>query len=52
MIGGPITLRDPTLHHSFLLETLLARQVKIHSVAPHQLKLEDVFLRLTKGIVQ
>jgi len=53
--SGPellVTLRDPTLHHSFLLETLLARQIKIHSVAPHQLKLEDVFLRLTKGIVQ
>jgi len=47
-----VTLRDPTLHHSFLLETLLARQIQIHSVAPHQLKLEDLFLRLTKGIVQ
>jgi ABC-2 type transport system ATP-binding protein len=47
-----ITLADPTLHHSFIIETLTARHIPIHSIAPHQLKLEDVFLRLTKGIVQ
>jgi ABC-2 type transport system ATP-binding protein len=47
-----VTLCDPTMHHSFLIETLVARNVQVHSIAPHQLKLEDVFLRLTKGIVQ
>jgi hypothetical protein len=47
-----ITLKDPLLHHSFLVELLVARNIQLHSVAPHQLKLEDVFLRLTKGIVQ
>ena len=47
-----VTLRDPTLHHSFLIETLVARNFQLHSIAPQQLKLEDVFLRLTKGIVQ
>jgi ABC-2 type transport system ATP-binding protein len=47
-----VTLRDPTLHHHFILEKLVAANVRLHSVAPHQLKLEDVFLRLTKGIVQ
>jgi ABC-2 type transport system ATP-binding protein len=47
-----VTLQDPTQHHSFLVDLLVARQIQVHSVAPHQLKLEDVFLRLTKGIVQ
>jgi ABC-2 type transport system ATP-binding protein len=47
-----VTLHDPDLHHHFLVETLVARHVKVHSVTPEQLKLEDVFLRLTKGIVQ
>jgi ABC-2 type transport system ATP-binding protein len=47
-----VTLRDPQMHHAFLIETLVARHVRVHSVAPQQLKLEDVFLRLTKGIVQ
>ena len=47
-----VTLHDATLHHHFLIELLIAHDVQIHSVAPHQLKLEDVFLRLTKGIVQ
>jgi ABC-2 type transport system ATP-binding protein len=47
-----VTLQDPTLHHHFLIEKLLASNVQLHSIAPHQLKLEDVFLRLTKGIVQ
>ena len=47
-----VTLRDPQMHHAFLVETLVARQIAVHSIAPHQLKLEDVFLRLTKGIVQ
>src|SRR5205823_1928596 len=47
-----VTLQDPTLHHSFLVELLVARGIPVHSIAPHQLKLEDVFLRLTKGIVQ
>ena len=47
-----VTLRDAAMHHGFLAELLVARQVAIHSIAPQQLKLEDVFLRLTKGIVQ
>ena len=47
-----VTLHDPDLHHSFLVERLVARQIHVHSVTPEQLKLEDVFLRLTKGIVQ
>jgi ABC-2 type transport system ATP-binding protein len=47
-----VTLQDPSQHHSFIVERLVAAGIKVHSVAPHQLKLEDVFLRLTKGIVQ
>lgn len=47
-----VTLRDPTLHHGFLIERLVAASIAVDAVAPHQLKLEDVFLRLTKGIVQ
>jgi ABC-2 type transport system ATP-binding protein len=47
-----VTLHDPTMHHHFIIERLVAANIKVHSVAPHQLKLEDVFLRLTKGIVQ
>jgi ABC-2 type transport system ATP-binding protein len=47
-----VTLADATLHHHFLIEVLLASNIRLNSIAPHQLKLEDVFLRLTKGIVQ
>ncbi len=47
-----VTLHDPDLHHHFLVEKLVAANVRIHSVSPHEMKLEDVFLRLTKGIVQ
>jgi ABC-2 type transport system ATP-binding protein len=47
-----VTLHDPGLHHHFLIERLVARNIRVHSVTPEQLKLEDVFLRLTKGIVQ
>jgi hypothetical protein len=47
-----VTLRDATMHHAFLIELLVAKRIAIHSIAPQQLKLEDVFLRLTKGIVQ
>ena len=47
-----VTLHDPDLHHHFLVEKLVSRHVQVHSVTPEQLKLEDVFLRLTKGIVQ
>jgi ABC-2 type transport system ATP-binding protein len=47
-----VTLHDANLHHGFLIELLVAKHIGIHSVAPQQLKLEDVFLRLTKGIVQ
>src|SRR6266581_821921 len=47
-----VTLTDPRLHHFFLMERLVAANIPLDSVAPHQMKLEDVFLRLTKGIVQ
>src|SRR5688500_6613285 len=47
-----ITLHDAEIHHHFLIEKLLANNVRLHSIAPKELKLEDVFLRLTKGIVQ
>jgi ABC-2 type transport system ATP-binding protein len=47
-----VTLRDPQMHHAFLIELLVSKSIQVHSIAPHQLKLEDVFLRLTKGIVQ
>ena len=47
-----VTLRDATMHHHFLMEKLIEAEIRLHSVAPHQMKLEDVFLRLTKGIVQ
>ncbi len=47
-----VTLRDTSQHHGFLIEKLVAAGIQIDCVAPHQLKLEDVFLRLTKGIVQ
>ena len=42
-----VTLHDPGLHHGFLVECLVAANVAVDAVAPHQLKLEDVFLRLT-----
>jgi len=47
-----VTLTDPRTHHFFLMERLVSANIPLDSVAPHQMKLEDVFLRLTKGIVQ
>ncbi len=47
-----VTLADPTIHHQFLIERLIAKNIAIDSIAPEQIRLEDVFLRLTKGIVQ
>jgi ABC-2 type transport system ATP-binding protein len=47
-----ITLSDPTMHHHFIIEVLINANLRLHSITPHQMKLEDVFLRLTKGIVQ
>jgi hypothetical protein len=47
-----VTLTDPRVHHYFLMERLVGANIPLDSVAPHQMKLEDVFLRLTKGIVQ
>jgi len=38
--------------HHFLIETLVAGGVRIVAFTPKQQKLEDVFLRLTKGHVQ
>ena len=47
-----VTLRDAALHHHFLIELLVRAGMTIDSVAPQQMKLEDVFLRLTHGLVQ
>ena len=47
-----VTLHDPNQHHGFLVERLVAAGVAVDSIHPEKLKLEDVFLRLTKGIVQ
>lgn len=47
-----VTLHDPTLHHGFVVERLVAAGVAVDSIHPERLKLEDVFLRLTKGLVQ
>ena len=47
-----VTLRDASIHHHALIARLAAAGIRLHSVAPQQLKLEDVFLRLTKGAVQ
>lgn len=47
-----VTLLDPEQHHHFLIDRLTAAGLRIHAIAPHELKLEDVFLRLTKGAVQ
>ena len=47
-----VTLHDPALHHGFLVERLVAQGVQIDSIHPEKLKLEDVFLRLTRGMVQ
>ena len=46
-----ITLTDPQQHHHFIAETLVAAGIGIHSITLEQIKLEDVFLRLTKGTV-
>jgi ABC-2 type transport system ATP-binding protein len=47
-----VSLRDPQVHHHFIIELLLRNDVRIHSIAPEQVRLEDVFLRLTRGVVQ
>jgi ABC-2 type transport system ATP-binding protein len=47
-----VTLRDPSAHHGFIAERLVSAGVVIDSIHPEQLKLEEVFLRLTKGLVQ
>ena len=47
-----VTLHDPAMHHHFLIELLVTANVRMNSISPQQLKLEDVFLRLTKGMVQ
>lgn len=46
-----IDLTDPTTHHQFIIESLVNANIRIDSVSPHQLKLEEVFLRLTQGLV-
>jgi ABC-2 type transport system ATP-binding protein len=46
-----VVLRDATLHHHFLIELLVRGGFTIDSVSPQQMKLEDVFLRLTHGAI-
>ncbi len=50
--GLLVTLRDATSHHGFIVEKLVENHIAVESVHPEKLKLEDVFLRLTKGMVQ
>ncbi len=38
--------------HHFLLETLIASGARVAAFTPQQIKLEDAFLRLTKGALQ
>jgi ABC-2 type transport system ATP-binding protein len=38
--------------HHFLLELLITSGLRIASFTPHQIKLEDAFLKLTKGALQ
>jgi len=46
-----VSLADAATHPQFILEILVANQVRIDSFATHELKLEEVFMRLTQGIV-
>jgi len=46
-----LALKDANQHHSFVVDLLVAQGISIHSITPEQIRLEDVFLRLTKGIV-
>ena len=39
-------------HHAFIAERLVAAGIPVDTIHPEKLKLEDVFLRLTKGVVQ
>lgn len=45
-----ITLQDGHPHH-FLADQLVKNGIQVDRLQPQQLKLEDVFLRLTKGMV-
>lgn len=47
-----VTAADPELHHHFMIPLLADANLLIHSIQPEQMKLEDVFLRLTTGAVQ
>jgi ABC-2 type transport system ATP-binding protein len=47
-----VALRDAGVHHHGLIARLATAGIRLHSVTPQQLKLEDVFLRLTRGAVQ
>jgi len=46
-----VALKDVELHHQFVLEQLVAAGIMIDSLAMQELKLEEVFMRLTQGIV-
>ncbi|HMO26910.1 MAG TPA: ABC transporter ATP-binding protein [Tepidisphaeraceae bacterium] len=47
-----VTLASNDLHHGFVAELLVNARVPIDSIQQQQIKLEDVFLRLTQGMVQ
>lgn len=47
-----VTLAANDLHHGFIAELLVGARVPIDSIQQQQIKLEDVFLRLTHGMVQ
>ena len=44
-----VTLADPDLHHGFVVADLVAAGVVIDSVAPEEVKLEDVFFEADEG---
>ena len=46
-----LSMKDAHQHHSFVIDLLVANGISIHSITPEQIRLEDVFLRLTKRIV-
>ncbi|RMH10559.1 MAG: ABC transporter ATP-binding protein [Planctomycetota bacterium] len=47
-----VELTDLSVGHHFLIEQIIAGGGRIASFEPREVKLEDAFLKLTKGIVQ
>jgi ABC-2 type transport system ATP-binding protein len=46
-----VTLDSPETHLQFVIEKLIAAGVRIDAIAPENLSVEEVFLRLTRGVV-